>query len=69
MYLLKNIKDTLTLSGASIKGGRNLKEEDLGLLSDVSIVADDIIHFVGPSKDIPKDLISKIQTAGQIPPI
>ena len=63
MKLLKNIKQVMTLEGASRKDGRNLKQEDLGVLNNTCIIYDEKIRYIGNHEDAPGDLLTKdIQT-------
>ncbi|NUN06234.1 MAG: imidazolonepropionase [Bdellovibrio sp.] len=58
--LLKNISTLLTLQGAAAKGGRHVKEEDLGVHSDQSLLIEkDKIAWVGPTKKLPRELAKK----------
>lgn len=58
--LLKNISTLLTLQGASAKNGRYIKEEDLGIMNQASVVMDkDKIVWVGPHKKLPKEWAKK----------
>ncbi len=53
--LFKNIGMILTLSGVRKKGGRHVTEEDLGIIQDAALVAEDgIISWIGPRKSLPK---------------
>nr|BFD66128.1 imidazolonepropionase [Bdellovibrio sp. HAGR004] len=58
--LLKNISTLLTLQGASAKNGRHIKEEDLGIMNQASVVMDkDKILWVGPHKKLSKEWAKK----------
>lgn len=58
--LLKNISTLLTLQGAAAKGGRHVKEEDLGVHSDQSLLIEkDKIAWVGSTKKLPRELAKK----------
>ncbi len=60
MFLLKNIREVLTLEGSDKKDGRNLLPSDLSILKDCSIVFDDQIRFVGKYSDIPDSMLKSI---------
>jgi imidazolonepropionase len=56
MYLLKNFNQIITLKSAHQKDGRSLLPVDLSIINDAAIIFDnEIIHWVGPTKDIPSD--------------
>lgn len=58
--LLKNISTLLTLQGAAAKGGRHVKEEDLGVHSDQSLLIEkEKIAWVGPTKKLPREFAKK----------
>ncbi|WP_413612453.1 imidazolonepropionase [Bdellovibrio sp. HCB-110] len=58
--LLKNISTLLTLQGAAQKMGRFVKEEDLGIQLQSSILIEkDRIAWMGPHKKLPKEFAKK----------
>jgi imidazolonepropionase len=58
--IFRNFSQIATLEGASQKGGRKLNKEDLGLISNASIVFDfEKILWVGLDKDIPESFLEK----------
>lgn len=58
--LLKNISTVLTMDGAAHKQGRHVREEDLGILTKVSIYFENgRIIWLGPDRRIPKELAKK----------
>lgn len=60
MFLLKNIREVLTLQEADKKDGRKLLPSDLSILKDASIVFDDEIKFIGNYSDIPESMLKKV---------
>lgn len=58
--LLKNISTLLTLAPAAAKGGRGVKETDLGILNNASVLIEkDKIAWVGAEKKLPKEFAKK----------
>jgi len=56
LKVYRNFSEIATLSGALNKDGRNLSHEDLGLISNASIVfTQDKILWVGEDKNLPED--------------
>jgi imidazolonepropionase len=58
LKIFNNIGELLTLSGASKKDGRNVKESDLGIINKAAIVTcDDEIIWCGSRNKIPKEFL------------
>ncbi len=58
--LLRNISTLLTLQGAARKEGRQITEQDLGILSQAAVLIEkDRIAWIGPQKKLPKELAKK----------
>jgi imidazolonepropionase len=63
MFLLKNISEMLTLSGAAQKEGRKVLEQDLDLRKNHSVICDKgRIVWMGPARSVPKEYAKKINT-------
>jgi len=65
-HVYKNIKELLTLRGASQKKGRHPEEQDLGILSDGAVVADETtqtIRWVGKSSELPGEFSQVPETS------
>lgn len=58
--IFRNFSQIATLAGASLKNGRNLNVEDLGLIANGTIVSDgEKILWVGADKLLPDDYLEK----------
>lgn len=58
--LLKNISTLLTLQGAARQAGRRVREEDLSIQTNASVLIDkERIVWVGPAKTLPKEYAKK----------
>lgn len=55
MIHLKNISQLATLEGVHQKDGRQLDPEDLSVVSQASVIYDQKILWVGPTKDVPSN--------------
>ncbi|MCK6597067.1 MAG: imidazolonepropionase [Bdellovibrionaceae bacterium] len=62
MILLKDAKEILSLQGAALKKGRGIKNEDLSVLKNHSLIVDkEKICWIGELKKLPSDFKKKIK--------
>lgn len=58
--VFEDISELLTLQGAAKKGGRHVKEEDLGIIEKAAIVAvDGKVQWTGPRADLKSEIAGK----------
>ncbi len=72
LVIYENISQLLTLEGVVKKEGRNLKDEDLGVIENASVIADpetSTIVWVGKTNETPKEynkVVNRFSSVGEI---